>query len=146
MTDGELYPIRLARRQHCVALGRTTRHGLFANNAPWRIARGRKYGHRGVQLLRRADTDQIRLLLSKHGFVIGVTPLDIKLITERIQRHRVDIANRDQISAIAFEISLRMTPANMATDNDSPQPFAAHGDVPSGTPLGAGCTGAVAAL
>ena len=67
-----------------------------------------------MELLRRADADEVRLFLPQHGFVVGVAVLDVKLVAEFFQRVRIDVTDRYKVDSVALQVAQGVAAADVA--------------------------------
>ena len=123
---GQLHAVPLAGRQHGVALAGTAGHRFLRHDGARCVARGGQDGHPGVMLLRRADAQQVRLFLAQHGFVVGVTVLDVELVAELCQRVGIEVTHGHEVGSLALQVALGVAAADVAAHDDGAKGLGAH--------------------
>ena len=120
MADDELDVVSVAGSQHGAGLAKVISHAFFTEDALRGVLGSGQDGHGSVGGLGGGDADEVGLLLTQHGFEVGIAGVHVMGIGDVVEGLFVKIAERDEFGGVGVGVGVGMHASDAASDDSCP--------------------------
>ena len=120
MADDELDVVSVAGSQHGAGLAKVIGHAFFAEDALGGVLGSGQDGHGSVGGLGGGNADEVGLLLTQHGFEVGIAGVHVMGIGDVVEGLFVKIAERDEFGGVGVGVGVGMHASDAASDDSCP--------------------------